>query len=333
MIFMFCPPPRLQEIDSRGKQTRFVGPKLVAKESCHVGDGYGEERKLGFHRSFAKTQLRAKRLATKFNKKVRERLNIRGLSTSSLVWDVSFLECSVYVFKEDGIVVRAVLAEKLLVPPNRYIKWNGNNGYVHSGSIIGSSSTHPIARRGFLHDDEELDPYDFWRDLPPMQQQQQQQTVDLEGIKEEGECEEGDSDDDSSGESDDDDDGGGKQEAKAGLGDDGRLRHDSPTTTCRPIARSFAPEAECYPQAFSHFTYRHTRRKALVCDLQGVLSNSAAGEDRAGVFELTDPAIHYRSTSGRDQVYGKTDLGRKGVDKFFETHRCNDVCRLLGLGK
>lgn len=308
----------------------------MAKESCHVGDGYGEERKLGFHRSFAKTQLKAKRLATKFNTRVRERLNIRGLSTSR-VWDVSFVDCSVYVFEEHGIVVRAVLAEKLLVPPNCYIKWNGNNGYVHSkplGSAAaeGPSRVHPIVRRGFLSEDEELDPYDFSRGSAPPQQQQQH-TLGLGGIEEEDEYEESDCDDNSSNESDD---GEGEQEAKAGLdgppdGGARGLRHDSPTG--RPIARSFAPEAECYPQAFSHFTYRHTHRKALVCDLQGVLSNSTAGEDRAGVFELTDPAIHYRSTSGRDQVYGKTDLGKKGVDKFFETHQCNDVCRLLGLGK
>ncbi|CAN0550518.1 unnamed protein product, partial [Ectocarpus sp. 12 AP-2014] len=87
------------------------------------------------------------------------------------------------------------------------------------------------------------------------------------------------------------------------------------------------------PQAFSHFSYWQTRRRMLVCDLQGVLSSSALGEDRAGVFELTDPVIHYRSKSGRTQVYGKTDLGKSGMNKFFETHRCNDVCRLLGFGE
>ncbi|CAM9785669.1 unnamed protein product, partial [Hapterophycus canaliculatus] len=98
------------------------------------------------------------------------------------------------------------------------------------------------------------------------------------------------------------------------------------------LSRSFAPDAECFPQAFSHFSYFETRRKMLVCDLQGVLSCSAAGEGRAGVFELTDPVIHYKSKSGRRQVYGRTDLGRKGMDKFFDTHRCNAVCRLLGIG-
>ncbi|CAN0552922.1 unnamed protein product, partial [Ectocarpus sp. 12 AP-2014] len=90
-------------------------------------------------------------------------------------------------------------------------------------------------------------------------------------------------------------------------------------------------EPESYVQAFSHFSYRKSRRKMLVCDLQGVQSTSTIHEDRAGVFELTDPVIHYRSTSGRRQVYGRTDLGKRGMRKFFGTHQCNDVCRLLGL--
>lgn len=45
-----------------------------------------------------------------------------------------------------------------------------------------------------------------------------------------------------------------------------------------------------------------------------------------------DPVIHYQSQVGRKQVYGRTDLGRKGMRKFFRTHDCNNVCRLLGLG-
>lgn len=30
-------------------------------------------------------------------------------------------------------------------------------------------------------------------------------------------------------------------------------------------------------------------------------------------------------------MYGRTDLGRKGMREFFRTHVCNDVCRLLDL--
>lgn len=44
-----------------------------------------------------------------------------------------------------------------------------------------------------------------------------------------------------------------------------------------------------------------------------------------------DPVIHFQSKTGQRQVYGRTDLGRKGMHKFFRTHECNDVCRLLDL--
>ncbi|CAN0272601.1 unnamed protein product, partial [Hapterophycus canaliculatus] len=44
-----------------------------------------------------------------------------------------------------------------------------------------------------------------------------------------------------------------------------------------------------------------------------------------------DPVVHFQSKSGRRQVFGRTDLGRKGMREFFRTHVCNDVCRLLDL--
>ena len=82
-----------------------------------------------------------------------------------------------------------------------------------------------------------------------------------------------------------------------------------------------------FPQAFSHFTYRCSSRQRLVCDLQGTLDMSIS----PAVFELTDPAIHHVSGSGRSRVYGRTDHGRKGIKRFFETHQCNALCNLLGL--
>lgn len=95
---------------------------------------------------------------------------------------------------------------------------------------------------------------------------------------------------------------------------------------------TFNPTGECYLQAFSHFSYRYSRRRRLVCDLQGVLSSDVGTREGCeGVFKLTDPVIHYSSRSGRRQVYGKTDFGRKGMQNFFKTHLCNDVCVLLGL--
>lgn len=77
------------------------------------------------------------------------------------------------------------------------------------------------------------------------------------------------------------------------------------------------------PQAFSHFTYRYTKRKLLVCDLQGVLSSSPP------LFELTDPVIHFRSNRGKRGFFGRTDLGRKGINDFFRSHKCGPLCRML----
>ena len=80
---------------------------------------------------------------------------------------------------------------------------------------------------------------------------------------------------------------------------------------------------EDIPQAFSHFTYRFTKRKLLVCDLQGVLSTSPP------LFELTDPVIHFMSHRKKKNVFGRTDRGYKGKNDFFKTHKCSPLCRML----
>jgi hypothetical protein len=81
-----------------------------------------------------------------------------------------------------------------------------------------------------------------------------------------------------------------------------------------------------YPQAFSHFSYTESRRKLLVCDLQGVLDKATKPFN---TYRLTDPCIH--TTERHHRRYGRTDHREKGVSKFFQTHSCNAVCRLLGL--
>ena len=89
-------------------------------------------------------------------------------------------------------------------------------------------------------------------------------------------------------------------------------------------------EVEDYPQAFSHFSYRQSKRRMIVCDLQGVLDSTKSPP----LFELTDPVIHYSSKQkwkkGKHK-FGRTDLGAKGINRFFSTHKCNNLCRLLGI--
>ena len=89
------------------------------------------------------------------------------------------------------------------------------------------------------------------------------------------------------------------------------------------VPTEYSPKPSDVPQAFSCWTYRYTKRKMLVCDLQGVLQND---ENK---YEFTDPVIHYRSRSGRTCVFGITDRGRKGATAFFQTHVCSDLCKLL----
>lgn len=77
-------------------------------------------------------------------------------------------------------------------------------------------------------------------------------------------------------------------------------------------------------QAFSHFSYVHSRGKRLVCDLQGVF------DEKGNVLIFSDPAIHYYNHLREDRrmVHGRTDRGRKGVAMFFDTHTCCHLCTL-----
>ena len=90
----------------------------------------------------------------------------------------------------------------------------------------------------------------------------------------------------------------------------------------------FSPEEVA--QAFSHFSYKATGRKRLICDLQGVYDESQ------NILRFSDPVIHYHNPAHarRAQVHGRTDRGQKGVLMFFETHKeyCGHLCRLVNGG-
>lgn len=284
---------------------------------------------MAFHVCFARTQATAKKMAERFNEQVRRRLSAIDPSNSqrARVFEIHFLPCSVYTFMENG-VERSVLVEEYL-PHFRYMKWNGNNGYVRGRGgrdSAGFRSGPPVT------------------DMAPDRRPPPRGHHPMGAILEEEEREDDDERDDRAGS---DSDGSiaslgecepidyGLQQAVLdniselhhGGGPGGRRRWN-------PYAHLvFDPKAEDFLQAFSHFSYTSSARRMLVCDLQGVMTRTPSrdGDIVAGKFQLTDPVIHYRSSSGRKQVYGKTDLGKKGAHRFFETHDCNDVCRLLGL--
>ena len=93
----------------------------------------------------------------------------------------------------------------------------------------------------------------------------------------------------------------------------------------QPAAAPLSFTAADIPQAFSHFSHLFSRRKMTVCDLQGVLDADCSPP----LYRLTDPVIHYSSSRGRTNVFGRTDRGRKGVSSFFRTHTCSALCRAL----
>lgn len=77
-----------------------------------------------------------------------------------------------------------------------------------------------------------------------------------------------------------------------------------------------------FPQAFSHFTYRETSRKMMVVDIQGELEQ--ATNLSPAIFRLTDPVIHHTKTgkpskvaNGRQNMFGRTDLGKKGFTNYI----------------
>ena len=73
-------------------------------------------------------------------------------------------------------------------------------------------------------------------------------------------------------------------------------------------------DSERRPQAFSHFTFCRTGGEKIVVDVQGV------GD------LLTDPQLHTREGNS-----GPGDGGPRGFGLFFATHKCNRICRRMGL--
>jgi len=103
-------------------------------------------------------------------------------------------------------------------------------------------------------------------------------------------------------------------------------RHGNPMLACETLMKGnytkfnnnygyVSKDDRNTPQAFSHFTYVCSGQKFLVVDIQGV------GD------MYTDPQIHSSDGLG----FGLGNKGHRGIKKFFETHKCNDICVGLGL--
>eukprot|EP00752_Nemacystus_decipiens_P008919 g7962.t1 len=290
---------KMQEVDTDGDV--FVGPPMVGKQSKRLNED------LSSINTSAKALTDAGKLARAFNQAVQGRLSAcrRNRLVDSRVWGVQFLSCSTYSFADGNGNTRIMLAEKWL-DTKAFRKWNSNNGYVFHGrghASLRQSSAETVAQRtaAKAHADRLMNGADGG-----------DAAIDYGTGAE----------DYVSGQ-----DGGG-----GGGGGGGGIEFGLRKRSHAEMTVDFLPRPTDYLQAFSHFTYHHSERTMLVCDLQGVMSdNSPEDPHVAGVFELTDPVIHFQSKTGQKQVYGRTDLGRKGMHKFFRTHECNDVCKLLDL--
>ena len=102
------------------------------------------------------------------------------------------------------------------------------------------------------------------------------------------------------------------------------IKNGTRKRTAATMIRDCSFTTDDIPQAFSHFSYIFSKRKFLVCDLQGVLST----DTDEPLLELTDPVIHYSEMTNRDD-YGRTDRGQQGIDDFFRSHKCSNLCHML----
>ncbi|KAL7544374.1 hypothetical protein ACHAWF_007757, partial [Thalassiosira exigua] len=268
--------------------TGFVFGEMTAKETKH------EQRieRVDFHQGFAETQMFANYLANQFNMYVK---NSQYYSQAQIP-ELKFLPCSVLLLEDpswpvDGL--RGVLVEKMLDTGRfPWTKWNDNNGAVNG-------------KRAHKAVDVDFE----------LKELQRENAQDFDAIAEDEE----ESDDDES-LSDMECEGANEQDEEA--------RGRSSNIGIDPS--DYARECRCllnYTEAFTHFTYRFTNKRVMVCDIQGVFNTHT----NPPTLELTDPAIHYASAKGRRMVYGKTDKGRSGMNAFWKTHKCTKICKLLHL--
>jgi hypothetical protein len=111
---------------------------------------------------------------------------------------------------------------------------------------------------------------------------------------------------------------------------DKNVVEDSESDCIDVDANTFFVTKDEVAQAFSHFSYVHTGKQMLICDLQGVYDHPNRR------LNFTDPVIHYHDTTKEGRcsrgVYGRTDHGHKGISNFMKTHVCNALCEFVTKG-
>lgn len=300
-------------IDERGY---YIGTPMVAKESRFVDNEDNYEQSMMYHRDFMRTQNIANDFALKFNAALddlKNHFDVRYHNWIKKLPRIHFIEPMVVEVMQNG-QERNILVEKLL--QGEYRKFNNNMGYVEKAaredqelSQTSSSATNDLVG--------------------------QMNNLALEAIGEE--VSDGDYDDESSnvGRSSDEEDEAGDEIVANFVRKDEADIDDllDDVETSAPGSGSYRDVKDShFPQAFSHYTYEKSKKHFMVVDLQGVISMNLDGTK---YFELTDPVIHKHRKKNKEKystwTFGRTDRGETGMKAFFKSHKCSDVCRLLGL--
>ena len=77
----------------------------------------------------------------------------------------------------------------------------------------------------------------------------------------------------------------------------------------------------CTLDSFAHWTYEYSNEYLMVNDLQGMIIDKKE-------YLLTDPAIACPEDHDR---FTASNLGIKGIQKCFQSHQCNHICKYLKL--
>lgn len=292
--------------NKKGTTQKFAGPVMVAKESRFVEDfdkgsrsSYVNSHRHTYHRVFLRTQSTAAEFANLFNELIEEL--VPALDMLARIPKITFLEPLIFELED----LKAGATHNVLVEPlieGKYRKFSDNKGNLA-----------PELKRDFYQENRDVDAVSaamlLGRKLPTRSipnvgkgddDSDQGQGDNLGVIVEESEDDEDSSDEESS------------------------TSNEDLTSTFSPI--NMKPTD--YLETFSHFTWERSRGRLMVVDLQGTAGKDKQSDRR--LYCLTDPAIH-NYYKGRDvqNRFGRTNLGRRGMKAFFQTHKCNDACRLL----
>ena len=310
--------------------------QMVAKQSNKQIPGE-DMFSLEFHEPFCRTQSNASLWANKFNHAMSEHLvHLRSLQSASRI---RYLKPLVYrLWDTESYGGRCdVLVEEFL--PGKYTKWNNNAGKVKRQVKLPTSSTTDLADGGSGANRSRVlvgvsaeTSAATSAVFPHLRSTSR--TADLANrwgaLPEESDEEDSSNDSDDllaiwSSSSRDENDNVGFASASSTHETSPAPSGDSKRQALRGLT---VEDIEfLVPQCFSHFTYERSGYEELVCDIQGTWN-------RVDGFALTDPVIHHRfacTREGEKNNYGDTDRGLKGIHKFMETHKCNALCRVLGL--